>query len=342
MMKKAISSLMAVLLLALTLTGCINAEPATDFSAKEIDNGYYNFLNGGKLAYHDHNLYYVAENEILMTYYHTYIINESGDEKMFADDHSGDWSVASPKLYQSGDKLFVLNYDENYVEKVYQYQYDTKELELSLEWFYDGPGTAWARYDSEQLSVWADYDDNGDSVLTVRYRDNDPYQIKDFDDFTVYHDVIYYWDRGSIYRNDPAKDEKSECFLELKDSPYSFLASDRYCYYTVEAPESDYDNAVAALYRYSFDDKKKVKLGKKDIRSMNVIGDHLYCGGENGVYTDDGKELKKISDIHAREVYIVDEKWIYLTDDDMHLYRITHDGSVTEQVKLNDLKTDQK
>ena len=325
MIKKAMCLFMAILMLALPLTACGNIEPATDFSAKAINNGYYNYRSGGKLAYHQNTLYYVAATDVL--YDSVYNITESGAKKLIDDGRGVDWNIAAPCLYQLSDKLLVFSFDENYQDKGYQYRFDTKRLEsIDIE-------QGWNDYYSEDLTVSATYDDEGYNLMTVRYRDKKPYQLHSFENFAVYKDVIYYSDHYGLYRNDPKNGDKSELLVGFDITPEQLLVCDRYCYcFGIDWTAA---NNQPKLYRYSFEENKKVKLFNKEILSMNTIGDHIYFAAEDGVYTDDGNECKKISDIRAIGVYIVDEEWIYLTTNDMVLYRITHDGAKTEEIKLN-------
>lgn len=64
------------------------------------------------------------------------------------------------------------------------------------------------------------------------------------------------------------------------------------------------------------------------------VGIYSDSGGKNGLYVIDAKtdELNRIYGEEVFGVYIVDDKWIYFTDENEKLYRITPDGKTLEKV----------
>lgn len=233
-----------------------------------------------------------------------------------------------PRIYQNKDELLLYITHDNYEESIYQYDANEKLTQrIDVD---DGILT----YYEKHLRVESTYDDKGDSLMNVFYRDRNSYQLHSFDGFIIYHDKIYLWERGRIYCNNPEIGSDTELITEFGFFPDILLVNDHYCYgYTSCNYENNYK---PTLYCYSFERNKKKKLYEKRILSMNTIDDQVFFCAEDGVYTADGKECRKVSDIQAKEIYIVDEKWIYLIDDNTNLYRITHDGLITEQIEIDD------
>lgn len=79
-------------------------------------------------------------------------------------------------------------------------------------------------------------------------------------------------------------------------------------------------------------DGSSIVNGYNGLVCMGIYGD---TDDKNGLYVIDGKtdEVKQIySEKEVFGVYIVDDKWIYFSDEDDRLHRITPDGKTLEKV----------
>ncbi len=302
------------------LTGCKSNNHTIDFSATAVDNGYYNYVAGGRLVFINHKLYYVAVHNNLRCYDNTYIIDEQGNTETIDSDiiQSGsDFDV--PRLYQYKDKLYINNYQQDFHN--YEYHFDTGKLTISNVNISD--------YYSEDFSAYSVWDNKGYFPITVECKGHEAYKIKRSNSFTVFQGIIYFTSDGNLYKKQPSADNKAERISMLNGDPWIRLVNENFCYYV----DADENNATLdVLYRYSFDSKKQDKLYQGEVNSINTIGGYTFFSTKKGVFRDDGKSCEIISDIIAEGVYIVDDEWIYLTDRNENLYRITRDGSKTEQI----------
>lgn len=315
--------LIAIIATAILFSSCVS-QTAAGFSAKAYDNGYLNYIAGGRLAYINHNLYYVAINKNMRRYNNIYIIDEQGNTETIDSDiiHSGsDFNV--PRLYQYKDKLYVNNYQQDF--RYYEYIFHTGKLKESNVNIQD--------YYSEDFSAYSVWDNKGYFPITVECQGQEVYKIKKSNSFTVFQGMIYYTSDGSLYKKLPSADNKAERISMLNGDPWIKLVNENFCYY-VDADE--YNVTSDVLYRYSFDSKKQDKIYHGEVNSINTIDGYTFFSTKKGVFRDDGESCEKISDIIAEDVYIVDNEWIYLTDRNENLYRITHDGSITEQIEIDD------
>ena len=320
MIDRKLCLLIAIIAAAIILSSCVG-QSAADFSAEAYDNGYLNYNAGGRLAYIDHKLYYVAVHDNSERYDNTFIIGKDGVSEAFDTDIiKPGFSIDAPTLYQYKDNLYVNNQQQDFHR--YQYDPDTKELTMI-----DMP--VWDYY-SEDFSAYSAWDNKGCFPITVECKDQAAYKIEKSNSFTVFQGIIYFTSDGKLYKKLPSANDKAESISKLNGDPWIMLINEKYCYY-VDADENTVVSDV--LYRYSFDSQKQDKVYQGEVTSINTIDGDTFFSTRDGVYCDNGTECKKISDQQAEGVYIVDKEWIYLTDRNENLYRITHDGSKNERIK---------
>ena len=95
------------------------------------------------------------------------------------------------------------------------------------------------------------------------------------------------------------------------------------------------------LYHINLKENTIEKLFEtKGVITANYYNQKLYIGvekylDENGLYTLDLSNNKKVQKLNTKEtcgVYILDDEWIYFTDQNEKVYRITPDGKSIEKV----------
>lgn len=322
-MKRKVLLVILAIFVVFFFSGCTHYQSATDFLLDSYDNGFLNYVAGGRLAYINHKLYYVAVHDNLRRYDNTYIIDGQGNIEAFDNYVKGDsYSDDAPRLYQYKDKLFVDNNQQDF--HYYEYILHTGKLKESNANIRD--------YYSEDFTAYSVWDNKGYFPITVECKGQEAYKIKKSNSFTVFQGIIYYTSDGNLYKKQPSADNKAELISMLNGDPWIRLVNENFCYYV----DADENNATLdVLYRYSFDSKKQDKLYQGEVNSINTIGGYTFFSTKKGVFRDDGKSCEIISDIIAEGVYIVDNEWIYLTDRNENLYRITHDGSKTEQIEID-------
>lgn len=110
-------------------------------------------------------------------------------------------------------------------------------------------------------------------------------------------------------------------------------------------PIQEHNDAVyflsesAPLYKADFKTNTVTKIFDDNSGSNEFVlfEDKIYVAGhvENlGIHVseDEGKTFKKISDAYAYSVFAVDDRYVYYTDENSNLYRVTVDGTKTEKV----------
>lgn len=326
MKKKIFLSLM--LLPMFFLSSCGNSI-AKDFNSKPVDNGYNNYLAGGKMAFFDNDLYLVYNIQAAYSL-GTYKINSKGSEKIF---DNGDLMVGSSlddkRLYQLNNQLYTLDYTSGDIQK---YNNNENKLEKSNYNFTDDSNLF---YLSDDLKVYvASSNDNG-FTLGIMYKDNKQFTLDaTVTDFYVYENTIYYINTdGWLYSFDVTNpNAKSEFISKLADGDNSFFTiCNGYCYYDRRF-DLEGTSLKAGIYRYSIDDDESEYMVNEEIKGYNSYN-QFYFVSTNGVFCDDGKTTKKISNISADELYILDEDWIYTVDNNKgEIFRISLNGKTTEKI----------
>lgn len=313
------------LLLSVTvsLTGC--AKKATDFPESTIDNGYYNYIAGGKMASVDGSLYLNLIADVL--YMGTFKVSSDTNDLLLDDHINFDAFVDAPSIYQLGDELYFTDSD---CTEFYMFDKATDSLSDEALDFNLGLGVC---YMSEELEVCMS---SNQEHLLVKYKDNDEIALDEtVSAFAVYDGKIYFINHdGWLYVNDPTKRE-SECEF-LSELNYNgvltkMLVCNGDCYFTDSG--SDASGGEDGLYRYSFETGAIELVLQEEVLSMNVQGDKVYFATEKGVYVDDSKNCEKFSNKKAHEIYVFDDEWIYLYNTEKgKVFRVSSDGEVTEKI----------
>ncbi len=324
-MKRLYTLSVAIILLlsiALSLSGC--ADKATDFPISTVENGYYNYLAGGNMACVDDNLYVNIIGGII--YLGTYKENSTGTTKLFTKEIDADYSVNAPIMYQINNDIYFTDADYS------EFRLYDCDKDLLTEETLEIKSVNGVCYMSEDLSVW--FSDDEIYHLIVKYKDNKEVKLeKSASSFTVYDDKIYFiTDNGALYYNDPST-LKSECEFvsRLNDNGLlpKMLICNGYCYFT----DTGTEDAQKGVYRYSFEKDTVELVLDQEVISMNMQGNKVYFATEKGVYVDDSVECTKFTSKKATELYVFDDEWIYLYNQEKGLiHRVSADGTKTQLI----------
>ena len=310
-MKKLLCVIIA--LSALVLSSC--TPKATRFDSKSIDNGYNNYLAGGKMAYLNNNLYisYIHDGYITLG---TYKFNNDGVTNVLRDKNKlGEYAFLTPNFYQYDGKLYVTSMDDG----IYIYDEATDNLNLCYEDEYI------PNYFTDDLKV------NWDGTLRIKYRDNPEYTIDEAFPYYVSDNKVYYMNvGGSLYVYDGEKSAESEFVSYLTDSNSNYLhiCGDKVYF---DHNKEDHARYESGLYCYSLkDDEFKLVFEFEDeINCLNSYNDKLYIATDKGIFTLDGK----ITDRSAKSIYLLDEDWIYAVENEKgNVYRVSLDGKTVEKI----------
>ncbi len=314
----------SVLLLgiSLSLTGCIDI--ATDFPTSTIENGYYNYIAGGNMACVDDSLYLNRLGGSIYLGTNKYTQEEA--VRLFPEKIEFDLFVDYPSMYQLEDKLYFI-YPESTEFRLFDCSSDSfTEETIDFESNYG------IYYVSEDLKISMTYD--GTDNLKFKYKDNEEVTLdKPASTFTVYDNKIYFiTQKGALYYDDPSQ-LKSECEFvsRLNDNGLlpKMLICNGYCYFT----DSGTSDTKEGVYRYSFEKDTVELVLDQEVISMNMQGDKVYFATEKGVYVDDSVECTKFTSKKATELYVFDDEWIYLYNQDKGLiHRVSNDGTQTQLI----------
>lgn len=324
-MKRLYTLSVAIIILlstTLSLSGC--ADKATDFPISTVENGYYNYLAGGNMACVDDSLYLnrLGGSIYLGTNKHT----QEEAVRLFPGKIEFDIFVDYPSMYQSDDNLYFI-----YPESTEFRRFDCDSDSFTEEAI-DFDSNYGIYYLSEDLKISMTYDATDN--LKFKYKDNEEVTLdKPASAFTVYDDKIYFiTDNGALYYNEPST-LKSECEFvsRLNDNGLlpKMLICNGYCYFT----DTGTEDAQKGVYRYSFEKDTIELVLDKEVISMNMQGDKVYFATEKGIYVDDSVECTKFTSKKATELYVFDDEWIYLYNQEKGLiHRVSTDGTKTQLV----------
>lgn len=326
-MKKIFSFILILSLLA--LCSC-TTKKATTFNSKAIDNGYNNYLAGGRMAYKDNNLYvnFISDNYLISddtTSLGIYKFNNSGVTKVMTDAVKiDDYNFEYPFFYQFDDKIYVTA-TQNGKFAVYN--------EAEDKFTDSGQDTSFDYY-SDDLRIFSEA-----GRVTVRYKDNPEYTIEEsVYDFYVSGNKIYIInDDGWLYCNDVTKGNAKSTFLNyLTESYVDFIhvCADK-VFFNFSA--ADYDEYETGLYCYSIAEDKFSLVFKGEVNCINSYGDTLYIAADKGIYKYDSDDVTEITNRSAKKIYLLDEDWIYVVQNDAgNVYRISLDGATVETIDFRE------
>lgn len=291
---------------------------ATIFNSKALDNGYNNYLAGGRMAYKDNNLYvnFVADNYKTLGIYR---FNNSGVKQVLTDSvNFGDNAVESPYFYQLDNKIYATKNDRFAV-------YDETEDKLTES----SQNTSFDYFDDNLKISWKD------GSMTVSYKDNPEYAIEEsVYDFYVSGNKIYIInDDGWLFCNDATKGNAKSTFLNyLIESYVDFIhvCADKVFFSYSAAYNDEYETG---LYCYSIAEDKFSIVLREEINCLNSYGETLYIATDKGIYKYDSDEITEIANRSAKKIYLLDEDWIYAVQNDAgNVYRVSLDGATVEVV----------
>ena len=309
-MKKILCIIIA--LSTLLLSSC--TPKATSFDSKSIDNGYNNYLAGGKMAYLNNNLYisYIYDGYKTLG---TYKFNNDGVTNVLSDKNKfGEYAFLTPDFYQYDGKLYVTSMEDG----TYIYDEATDSLELCYDEHIPNCFT-------DDLKV------NWDGTLRIKYKNNPECAIDDAYPHYVSNNKVYYMNEGgSLYVYDGEKSDEPEFVSYLTDSNSNYLhiCGDKVYF---DHNKEDHARYESGLYCYSLkDDEFKLVFEFEDeINCLNSYNDKLYIATDKGIFTLDGK----ITDRSAKSIYLLDEDWIYAVENEKgNVYRISLDGKTVEKI----------
>ena len=199
------------------------------------------------------------------------------------------------------------SYTDNYNGLIYRYENGNYELVISQD------------FCGEYYSITSFY-------KNYMYYINDVYA---YDGVGNSNDKLYKYDMNTKQTVD-STDISS---LEF-DYIYKTIAFENEVYFILNKSDNYF------MYKISFDNNSIEKIFELDRPFvMNGYEGDIYVavesGDKKGLYTYDSKnkKMKKFyCDQDVCEVYIVDTKWIYFTNLNYDLYRITPDGKTLEKV----------
>ncbi len=174
--------------------------------------------------------------------------------------------------------------------------------------------------------------------LNVNYKGKD-YVVKldlGINHFYPAGDTIYLQNnRGWLYSyNLKTPNMEPEFIDELaKDGDRNiFSVCGEYVYYDYDADDEKNPNG---LYRFSLKDKSHTLVIDKEISCVNTLDNKFYFVADGNLYLDNlNSEPKKLTDIRTKNIYIFDNKWIYLDDLDGNIYRIDYKHNIVEKIDI--------
>lgn len=304
-----------IVLSTLILSSCTQIPKATTFDSKSIENGYNNYIAGGRMAYLNNNLYvtYISNDYNTLG---TYKFNNDGVSHILKDNNKmGDYAFEAPKFYQLDDKLYVLD------DGTFLYEDVTDSLTVC-----DNNEDITSYISDDLKVVW-------DGKLNIVYKDNPEFIIEGTSDYYVEDDKIYYTNTDEwLYCIDIAKSQEREFLSYLFESPINLLhvCGDKVYF----DHDSFYDDRYkTGLYCYSMKDDEIELVLEGEINCLNSYEDMLYIATDKGIFTLEGK----ITDRSAKSIYLLDEDWIYAVQNDAgNVYRVSLDGEIVEQINFLD------
>lgn len=319
-------SLLLILLISVVFASCSNYQTAQSFSGVAVDNGYNNFLAGGKLAYFDNALYCVYNTNGGIDNIGMYKITDNATESLFDSDSDSlyDFNV---QLYQYNNKLYSFVGDSKnlqvYSEQKKAFKNCNIKVKSSTEYFL-----------SDDLIIY--YADNQN--IKIKYKNKKEYTLNfDADRFYPVDNMLYIQnDKGWLYGynlDTPKKEPEFIDYLADERQGNIFSVCGGYVYYDYSG--DSLDERTDGLYRYSLKNKKSELVTDSDVSCVNFYNGEFYFVADNRAYLNKYDEApKKLTDIKVDEIYILDENLIYLYDNNGNIYRITTDGNTVEKIEI--------
>lgn len=157
--------------------------------------------------------------------------------------------------------------------------------------------------------------------------------------FYAMGDDVYYLFNGAIRKYNLSDDSDILAFqLDGYSSVYTIIVEKDYLVFSGQLNDSDY-----SVYKINILDKRveTVCTGNDDVSdyqfdicSWNVFDGMVYVASHSGLVAYDlaTNESRHLHRGYVEECYVVDDTWVYFSDKESNLWRVTQSGDVTEMV----------
>ena len=322
---RKLSILIVVIFLSVTFSGCSNYKTAISFKEEKVENSYNNYLAGGNLAYCDNALYYFnnAFDRALRT--KAYKFTDKGRTNMLGD-------KKIPALYFKG--FYELD------NKIYSFLEDDTFLSV-----YDSGNRKFVKSD---FDIKTKYDYYLSEKLIISYKNSKTLKVyykektyavileSGIDRFYPVDEIIYLQNNnGALYSYNLKTPDKAPEFIdELADggSYKVFSVCGGYVYYDYDKEDGDITNG---LYRFSLKDESHKLVTDKEVSCVNSLNGKFYFVADGNLYLDNPqRESDRITDLKTKNIYIFDNKWIYLDDNNDNVFRVNTQSGVIERIDV--------
>lgn len=311
----------------LLFCSCSKYPVAKTFSGNSIDNSFNNFVSGGNIVRVDNAVYFVYKTSNVQKA-GLYKLTDDKIEKVYPFSDSMNF-LTSPRFYQCDDKMYAVEKgDENI------YQFNIKNNSFSKSDF-SQKIVNFPMYLSKNFDVY--YTD--DNKVSVKYDNSKVYTIdREATNFYISGKTLFLLNYyGWVYSFDLSTPQsKSRVVTDKSEGSYVnvFSVCGDYIYY--DTSHSASEKTLDGFYRYDVKNDEATLVTQKDVFSINHINGQVFFSCKDGVYKDNPNgSPEKLSSLKAEELYIVDDKWLYLYNVGDDSYRMTFDGKTVELIFIN-------
>lgn len=303
-MKKLLTTFLSFLTIICLFASCNNIPAAEDFNSEYIDNGYYNYNSGGKMAYLNGEIYAVTSDAALNK--ELWAITKNGCEKIC------DMDSGIRGLYQFNDVVYGVFSQEKYLRLL---DADKKEFEDSG---IDIDRSAYFYIDDKLLI-------ERDSSIKINKNNRQTGLDSSFKLFTVVNDNLYLFrDDGELFVLKTDAENKKPEHIGSFNYP---VREEIFCI----ANDSIYFPALTdlggdlseGLYKFSIKTGELELLSHDYVKCVNTYDNIVYFSSNDGIYyvTEDN-EPQKICGETCDEIYLFDDTWLYLYKDGGEILRV--------------------
>lgn len=329
-----------------------------------VDNSYNNCLANNELNMHSNlakiggKLYYSYSNNDSFKY-GTYDISSFITKRIYWEGISS--SPVTLNLDVIGNEKILFNagngsvefYDTKNGKYMPLYSLDHNQIDNNLyletffidgyQYWYSGEGPAWC---SDGYKIYRDVNGKLELIFSTDVISADYFGAPQFDDRYIYLEAgkedKFNISKAYFYKYDILKKQViNRMQIDINNHLNSNIVTNDKIYSIsgIYNEKSDENDTFLCVSEMNTKKQKKI-LSTTGTQILNGYN-NLVCigvnesGNKNGLYVIDIKtdEVKKIYDEKAvYSIYIVDNQWIYFTDQNEKLYRITPDGKTIEKV----------
>ena len=296
-----------------------------NISSATVDNYYNNYIAGGNACRINNTIYYNYNKSRFN--YGLAEITENGSKRIHWNGIH--WLEAelpqllSPiRMYEN--KLYLT--DEN------KY-YDAAEQSFISDDTFHG--------DFRQTEYGLVYADD-ENLICENSAGKKQVLLKSYDKCYIANDALYYtlpkrYDTIRKLDLKTGKDEKiAQISSEYMEFARSFFIEKNYVVFESDILNKDKGNYTSGcLFTLELGtDNRQPQLIKSEINGVNVYKNKVYFTSGNGleVYDLQNKSVQTLCKNSAEKVYILDDGWVYFTDDNSALWRVSNDGAKSEKV----------